>query len=399
MVRPVFFDPSGSRRRWTRRALFALLALLIVACTVFASTVLEVPAPSPLPIGYERMNPLPFRTQISRIEHRIDRFLHRGAAPAPAPGHALTLAFYTPWNDDSAPALRRNINQIDWLAPAFYSLDAQGHLLARDDMAMRRVISGSLHRPLVMPVLQNTINGHWDGVGAARLMHDPRQRRQLVEAIQHQLAVTNDAGVMFDLENLPATALPDLVRLVGETRAALGKDGKLVSVTMPIDDAAWPAKALARVADKLVLMAYDEHWQGGQAGPIASDSWFIGHLSSTLSGIPADRVIVALGNYAYDWHEGRADALTVEEAWVAARDSETVPQFDPAAGNAGFSYSDGPVRHDVWMLDAAASWNQLLVLRRMGIGNVALWRLGSEDPGFWTDLASWRARMPGPTWP
>ncbi|MDE2618765.1 MAG: glycosyltransferase, partial [Sphingomonadales bacterium] len=184
------------------------------------------------------------------------------------------------------------------------------------------------------------------------------------------------------------------VRLVDETHRALAPAGKLVSVTMPVDDPQWPARALARVADKLVLMAYDEHWQGGVAGPIASDGWFAEQLGRTLAGIPADRVVVALGNYAYDWHEGHADALTVEEAWVAARDSETRPTFDPVSGNPGFSYADGTVRHDVWMLDAATSWNQLKTLQRMGINNVALWRLGAEDPGFWPVLAQWR-RGPG----
>jgi hypothetical protein len=49
------------------------------------------------------------------------------------------------------------------------------------------------------------------------------------------------------------------------------------------------------------------------------------------------------------------------------------------------------VRHDVWLLDAAASWNQMQVLSRMGINSVALWRLGSEDPGFWNTLKSWNA--------
>ena len=42
------------------------------------------------------------------------------------------------------------------------------------------------------------------------------------------------------------------------------------------------------------------------------------------------------------------------------------------------------------MLDAAASWNEMQALKRLGIGDVALWRLGSEDQGFWADLAAMR---------
>lgn len=395
LVRPVFYDPTGKRRRWTRRGLAVLLGFLILACAIFASTVANVPAPTPLPIGYERLSALPFRAQVSRIKHRIGGLLHGGgASPANVPGKPLTVAFYTSWTDDSTPSLMHHINQIDWVAPTLLGLSPQGALVTSDDAPLRRIVTNALHHPLVVPVIQNAAGGKWDGEGTARLMHDPRRRRVLIGQIGDYLARTGDAGVMFDFENLPHESLPDLVRLVGETRTAFAPRGKLVSVTMPVDDPQWPAKALARASDKLVMMAYDEHWQGGEPGPIASDGWFAQRLTAALSGIPADRVVVALGNYGYDWHGGHADAMTVEEAWLAARDSETKPIFVRSAGNAGFSYSDDDTpgqRHDVWMLDAVASWNQMQELRRLGIGNVALWRLGSEDPGFWTALNDWRA--------
>lgn len=72
--------------------------------------------------------------------------------------------------------------------------------------------------------------------------------------------------------------------------------------------------------------------------------------------------------------------------------------WDKTSGNAGFGYLDdedsnaatAPERHQVWMLDAAASWNQMQMLRHLGVGSVALWRLGSEDPGFWDVLNAWR---------
>lgn len=393
LVRPIFYDPTGRRRRWTRRGLLGALLLLILACAAFATTVVEVPAPSPLPIGYERLSALPFRAQVSRIKHRVKSLLHLTPPPrSTATGKPLTVAFYTSWTDDSTPSLVRNINQIDWVAPTLLSLTPHGRLVTSDDAPLRRVITNSLHHPLVVPVLQNAAAGRWDGEGTARLMHDPRRRRVLIGQIADSLQRTGDGGIMFDFENLPAASLPDLVQLVSETRAVLAPRGKLVSVTMPIDDPRWPARALARASDKLVLMAYDEHWQGGQPGPIASDGWFAERLSATLSGIAPDRVIVALGNYGYDWHDGHADALTVEEAWLTARDSETRPTYVREAGNAGFSYTGSAgTRHDVWMLDAAASWNQLQQVRRLGVANVALWRLGSEDPGFWTALADWRA--------
>jgi spore germination protein YaaH len=115
---------------------------------------------------------------------------------------------------------------------------------------------------------------------------------------------------------------------------------RLVAITLPVDNPAWSPRVFAAVTDKVVLMAYDEHWQGGEAGPIASNGWFVDHVTDALKGVAPGKVVVALGNYAYDWHQGHADALTVEEAWLAAHDSGTAPAWDKASGNTGFAYTD-----------------------------------------------------------
>jgi cellulose synthase/poly-beta-1,6-N-acetylglucosamine synthase-like glycosyltransferase/peptidoglycan/xylan/chitin deacetylase (PgdA/CDA1 family)/spore germination protein YaaH len=372
--------------------MFAIVLTILGASLVFASTVVSVPVPSPLPIGFERMSPLPFRTQVSRFKHRLAH-LARGSRHVPAagsPGKPLTIAFYTSWTDQSAPALEHHIDQIDWVAPTLLAIDKSGHLAVTEDAPLRRVIANSIHRPLIVPVLQNTFAGGWDGKGTAALMHDPRRRARLIGEVSRYLDRTGDGGVMFDFENLPANSMGDLARLVGETRAVLHPRGGVVAITMPIDNPAWSARDLAKVADRVVLMAYDEHWQGGTPGPIASDAWFNRHLQTTLRNLPPGKAVVALGNYGYDWHDGHADSMTVEEAWQAAHDSDAKPVFDHASGNVGFSFLDNGHRHDVWMLDAAVSWNEMRALSRFGIGNVAIWRLGSEDPGFWPALAAWR---------
>ena len=392
MANPVFFDPSGRRRRTVRRGAFAALLVVLIASIAFATTVVNVPAPSPLPLGFERYAPLPFRAQVSRIRHRVDR-LFGSSAPVrvgAAAGHPLTVAFYTSWTDESTPSFASHIDQIDWVAPTLLFLD-RGRLVETDDAPMRRVLATHGHRPLVVPVLQNAFNEKWDGPGAAALMRDPLRRRALIQSLARHLDRTGDGGIMFDFENLPDGTQGDFARLVAETRAAFAPRHRVVAATMPLGDAHWSARLLGAAADKVVLMAYDEHWQGAQPGPISSSQWFASNVAGAVREIGRGKAIVALGNYGYDWHEGHADALTVEEAWLEAHDSQASPVFDRVSGNAGFSFLDEDKRHDVWLLDAAATWNELLALKRMGVADIALWRLGSEDPGFWPVLATWRA--------
>ncbi|HWU03741.1 MAG TPA: polysaccharide deacetylase family protein, partial [Novosphingobium sp.] len=397
MARPVFYDPSGRRRRWTRRAIFATLIVLVLSAVAFASTVVSIPTPSPLPLGLERRTPLRFRAQVSNLSHSFTA-LFRSAPKARANAHGahpLTVAFYTTWSDDSAPSLIKHIDQIDWVAPTTLAIDKTGRIVIHEDRALRRILLSNIHRPLVMPVLQNVAGDVFSGAATQALLHSPQRRKALIAGLSDYLAKTGDAGIIFDFENLNAGDMVRYRQLVAETNAAFDKSGKVVAVTLPMEGEGWSPQLFAKAADKIILMAYDEHWMTGKPGPIASNGWFSNKVASAIRSLPADKVIIALGSYAYDWREGGSDpagaaSLTIEEAWSVAHDSSAMPTFDKGSGNTGFSYLENGQRHDVWMLDAAASWNQMRMLSHLGVGNIALWRLGSEDPGFWRSLGAWR---------
>ena len=392
MARPVFFDPSGRRRRWTRRGILALLAGLVVLAGAFASTVVSIPVPAPLPLGFERPTPLRLRGQVSRISREItslfrappkQRAIGRGTVP-------ISVGFYATWADDSPQSLTKHINQLDWIVPTSLAMDQHGTLIPQEDRAFRRIVTGNLHHPLVLPMVQNVVGDNFSGAATVNLLRSPAQHKAFIAKLSAYLDKFNDAGIVYDFEAISPQLMPQYLRLIAETNAAFDKRGRIVAVTMPLGSPDWNAHALAKVADKVFLMAYDQHWQGGTAGPIAANDWFTGELAAATHGIPADKLIIALGGYAYDWHGGKADGMTIDEAWMQAHDSNSLPQFVPSVGNTAYSVQDKDQRHDVWMLDAAANWNEMHILSRLGLGNIALWRMGSEDPGFWPVLSAWR---------
>ena len=394
MSRPIFFDPTGRRRRRTRAGILVGLLLLVGVSLLFASTVVNMPVPRALPLGFERATPLRFRSQVSRISHSIGT-LFRGPPKARlqgAAGKPLTVAFYATWSDDSGPSLIKHIDQIDWVAPTLLAIGKTGELEVNDDVKMRRIIAGHIHRPLVLPVLQNLIDGQFTGQASLNLLRDHAKHKQLITELNAYLDKSGDAGIIFDFENIPDNLLEEYRRLIAEINADFDKHGRLVAVTVPVDHPEWVPAKFAAVADKVFLMASDEHYGGGEPGPIASNAWFASHLANAMAAMPRDKAIIALGSYAYDWHDGKADSLTVGEALLMAHDSNSNPVFDSVSGNTGFSLLDQGHRHDVWMADAAASWNQMQILGQMGLNGVALWRLGSEDPGFWSVLSAWHGR-------
>ncbi|HWW47429.1 MAG TPA: polysaccharide deacetylase family protein [Xanthobacteraceae bacterium] len=397
--RPVFYDASGQRDRWSVRGFYALVILVVIASLAFAATVVDVPVPRPLELTMEHPTPRPLKQQINHLRHRVAAWLPSGGASTRS--DPITVGFYVPWDDASRASLARHIGQLDWVVPSLYAVNGPQHVFTvRPDANFGAILAATPRKPKVMPMVQNAIEDTWDGAGVTALLRDPSARGRFLDQLSQALAEHRADGLVFDFEALPASAQADYRRFLGEARARFAKRGWQIAVTVPVDDRAWDLKAYAAIADHLILMAYDQHYPGGEAGPIAAQPWFVAQLDAAIGRVPAGKAIVAVGNYAYDWSAtGQAKDLSVEEAWLTAHDSEAPITFDSDSGNPTFRYEDGGRTHTVWMLDAATAWNQIRAARQKGAAGIALWRLGSEDAGFWkvldaTDRAATNPPLP-----
>ena len=400
---PVFYDASGRRRRRFRLALAAFVLLTILAAVGFGATILAVVPQNQLPFPTERSAFTGRQDGFARESKRsIRQIVHYAkrlwSGPAAVANTSLAVGFYTPWDDASTASLLRHVDELDWVVPGWLSITGPTHVVTSfPDARGKAILARATHRPKVMPMIQNAKDGEWDGAGMAALLHDPAARKVTLDRIEALLTANRADGAFFDFEDLPVTAHPDFRRFIAEAHARFAPHKWLISIAVPADNPDWDLAAYAKLADKLFVMAYDEHYQGGDPGPIASQRWFEEKVAKAARAIPPDRMVVAIGSYAYDWKQGGdTDALSVEEAWLNAKESGVVPQFDPVSGNSRFLYDEGGVRHDVWLLDAASANNQMRALGRMGVRSIALWRLGSEDPALWALFGRDNRTMPAP---
>jgi len=408
MDKPIFYDASGRRDRWTVRAFLALLLLILVASVAFAITVVDVPVPRPLAMIMEHPLPRPLRQQVAHLDHRVAKgiaairhgiaaWLPKGGSPAASRINQISVGFYAPWDDASRASLAAHIGQLDWVVPDLMSVTGPSHrLVMTPDRKFDAIMAATPRQPRLLPMVQNAVGGKWDATGAAAMFHDPAARTALLVQLEQVLTTSKAAGISFDFEELPVSAQKDYLRFLSEARARFAPHQWLIAVAVPVGDHDWNLRDYARVADRLFLMNYDEHSPEGAPGPIASQRWFVEQLNEALSAVPAEKAIVAVGNYAYDWTaSGKGEPLSVEEAWLVAHDSEAPIQFDRTSGNATFGYQENGISHSVWMLDAASAWNQLRVADVKGVAGVALWRLGTEDSGFWKALGAFQSgRIP-----
>ena len=146
--------------------------------------------------------------------------------------------------------------------------------------------------------------------------------------------------------------------------------------------------AFAAVADKIFLMAYDEHSNDGPPGPIASQQWWASDGRRRRAPGPArqdhrhDRQLCLRLARRHRRSGQRRRGLGRRRATAMLR-----PIGTASRGNSTFAYEDENGHpHTVWLLDAASAFNELTLLDRAGIREVALVASRRGRPGHLVDL-------------
>jgi len=419
----IFLDSTGRRRRWLRWAtIVGATVVAVSAISFFATLVVSHPSAPTLPSAMAMRAVLPAKTpseaerlavEVKDREQELARasriagfrgscpfafpmpMLCRASAdakpssspgPADVAGKPLSVGFYVNWDDRSLASLTRNLDKLDWVIPSWMALEGSDlALTSAVEPNVVKMIADNKPGTSILPMVQNASDGIWDGDGLARLLADPARRTQRIADIVGVLDANHFQGVTIDFEEVPAPAQHNLLAFLSDLHAALAQRAKKLVVTVPFDDDNWNYARYGQVADDLVLMAYDQHEEGSDAGPIASQDWFEATLDKRMAVLDPAKTIVGIGNYAYDWstHAATQD-LTFEEAMIAAKDSEADIDFDDTTNNPHFSYvEDDGATHDVWLLDAVTAFNEMHAADGYRPAGYALWRPRSEDPSLW----------------
>ena len=424
---PVFHDPQGRRWRRVRRIWLALsvvataLAIVFIV-SVFANPVLprlnlrpipNLPKTTDLKPKAPNLpaNPSEGKARKAQVElqHALattqyiapgKRRAHIPVVPQPATVPApvvpatrpLSVGFFINWDESSYESLKRNLDHLDWVVAEWSHLQEGPNPLVTD-VHIPALNWIRLTRPQVrvLPMVQNVLNEKWQGDLLARTIADESHRQNLIRLLTSFVEDNKFAGICVDFEEPPESSQANLLTFMQELHATFAAENLLVVQAVPFDDAAWNYKAYSAANDYLMLMAYDQHWTGSDAGPVAAQDWFEQKLIARMHELDASKTIIALGNYGYNWSDAttEADEVTFQEALISAHESDAAPLFDSASRNPYFEYDEEDnSHHKVWFLDAVTAYNQMRAASGYKPAGFAIWRLGSEDPSVWSILGT-----------
>ncbi len=414
---PIFYDPHGKRRVRMSRFAAIISSVVAVASTIFAIIMcFTVPLlRDPVPKAHKNGGLLanlpdepPHKSLFLSSKVRKDLLAEiertKGKTKSP-PAHVekIVAGFYAPWEESGIHSLNAYKQNLTHVIPAWLTLGPDGTSIDFSDFDLEenpkneRVLEIAHSVGLrIVPLISNSKGGVWDPKIVHKLLSSEANQKTLIKRLYDWVVKNNFQGINLDFEELEAEDYPKLPGFVKLVHAAFHPSKLGVSVDVEAGNETTKTKELADACDWIMLMAYDQHSEEDFAGPIAGAEWCEQVLEATLRQIPAEKVVLGIGNYAYDWNTSSkdklADSLSFQEAMDTAKGYNDAPpskviDFDPDSLNATFSYEDdNNDMHRVWMLDAVSAYNQWLSARTYDLRGAAVWALGQEDPGIWTFL-------------
>jgi spore germination protein YaaH len=249
--------------------------------------------------------------------------------------------------------------------------------------------------------------------GMESILANPTLRSEHAAALVALAVRYGASGIDLDYENMAiyANSKPALTEptragfdaLLQQLATALHARGMILTVDV-LSKTAEPGSSpagqvydyptIGRIADKVRILTYDQHYSGTAypGGPISSVAWVQSILNFAVTVIPASKIYMGVPLYGYNWTNNGKTATSVTYAQAIALQAQyhAVRQWSPADGEPFFTYTDAAhVQHTVWYNDAQALEARLPLIGKYGLGGVAFWSFGQEDPGIFGVMRSY----------
>lgn len=296
---------------------------------------------------------------------------------------------------------------LDVVSPSYFDLREDGSLKLN---YLSSFFIKTMHEKgiKVVPFLSN----HWNRTAGVNALQD-------VESLSAQIAEYVEEydldGVNVDIENvthLQRDQYTELVRLLRE-KIPSHKEISVAVAANPYDwQTGWHGSydyaALAQYADHLLIMAYDEHFEGGEAGPVASIDFVENSILYALERVPADKIVVGIPFFGRVWSldndrivgkgtssktiqrilENCESTITYDEETQSVRAEFTITE-ESGEFVVGGDFVLSPGRYVVWYENDESYQEKLSLIEKYDLKGAGVWALGQEDPSVWESYEDW----------
>ena len=287
--------------------------------------------------------------------------------------------------NDNLEALLSATQGVNVVVPTWFSLkDNEGNF---NSLGSREYVDKAHALGVqVWALLDNFSND----VNSMILFSSTTTRQRLIARLIHAAQELDLDGLNMDFENLKERVGVHYVQFLRELSIACREEGLVLSVDNYVPSAStrfYNRKEQGNVADYVIIMGYDEHYAGGEPGPVASIDYVERGITETLKEVPKERVINAVPFYTRLWTQengkttSKALGIKAASKWVKENEVE-LSWKDDLGLSYGEKSSQGQTQF-LWMEDARSLQLKADLIRRYDLAGTACWKLGLETEDVW----------------
>jgi spore germination protein YaaH len=239
---------------------------------------------------------------------------------------------------------------------------------------------------------------------ASKVLNNETARKNAVNNLITYAKTYNLDGLNIDFENMYTSDKDLFTQFISELYQQTKPLGITLSVdvTVIVNNSSWSScydrGALSQVSDYIALMAYDQHWVGGNvSGSVSQLKWVEDNLQKVLLEVPKDKLLLGMPFYTIVWKEAydssgklvvTSEAVSMQAAESLTSQNNAVKTWDAASGQYYVTYKKNGATYKIWLEDENSIRLRVGLANQYDLAGVAAWKMGLEKPVIWDVINS-----------
>lgn len=233
-------------------------------------------------------------------------------------------------------------------------------------------------------------------VDFAALYSSKKARTNMVNTLINDAEKYGFDGINLDFENIKSAYAKDYLQFVRELSIECERKGLVLSTDNYKPEAynrCYNLKEQSRFVDYVIVMAYDEHYAGTDAGSVASLPFVKEAVEDTVQLVGKEHVIAGIPFYTRIWTttDGNTTSRAVGmQAAVEQLNSDgQVALWNDDCGQYVASYTVGNSTRQIWFEEEKSIEAKMQVIQENNVAGVAGWKLGLEKSSVWSVISKY----------
>ena len=278
-----------------------------------------------------------------------------------------------------------NMTGVNVISPTwFYLTDTSGNIAS---IASADYVSQAHEKGLQVWGL---IDNFTQEVSTTETLSSTAARQNIISQLIQAAQDVGMDGINVDFESLSEDVGIHFLEFLRELSIECHKNNLVLSVDNPVPEdftSHYDRAEQGRVVDYVIIMGYDEHYVGSEAGSVASLPWVEQGIQDTLDEVPAERVINAIPFYTRLWRTTggnvTSEAIGMEQAQQTIADNNVETYWDKTTSQNYGKYDIDNSTYQIWLEDAQSVAEKVKLVSKYDLAGVSAWKLGFENNGIW----------------